>query len=534
MDEAHTGTTVESAPPGAGDRPRPVLLDRLRVLQYAVESKAPTYRAIMRVFADAKARYVLQMGPEEVAGELRAGGYVVELSEEGGIEAALDTLVEWGNLKRSQDTRRAATLEEFRRRNSVYQTTTAGEAAERAVAELTEAMQRAGSLQTVMLAAILSNLRTLADELAGPEPSPARLFTALFDLDNQFSALTANASTFMGGLYRAIEASEVHAEAFVAYKQAVIAYLEQFLSELARLAPQIADAVAEVERLGVERMAAVAAVADEAPALEQSRDGAQVLRRKWEGLRAWFIPDDHGPATVDLLRGAARDAIVRILSLLERINEKRFRRVNRTADLLRLAQWFSEPEGPAAAHRLFQGAFALGSARHLGVPDPDPDRADPQTSWWDAPPVAVAPQLRRSGHNTRLGAPGRIEDNSAARSLLKEQLRREREQAEAALARLAARGSFRVSDLVFLDETEFGLFLALVDRTLSSQRGHRGRRRARSRDGRLTVTLVPPPDRSLAVVSTPRGRLSTLDYSIEIAGAFRAGPPAREPATVMG
>ena len=61
--------------------PNSVLLERLRVLAYAVEGEASTYRAVMRVFAEAKARYVVQMRPADVLDELAAGGYVVELAD---------------------------------------------------------------------------------------------------------------------------------------------------------------------------------------------------------------------------------------------------------------------------------------------------------------------------------------------------------------------------------------------------------------------------------------------------------------------
>jgi hypothetical protein len=61
-------------------------------------------------------------------------------------ERALDVLVQWGNLRRSHDTGRVATLADFRRRHLIYQLTPAGEAAERAVGEVVAALERSGSL----------------------------------------------------------------------------------------------------------------------------------------------------------------------------------------------------------------------------------------------------------------------------------------------------------------------------------------------------------------------------------------------------
>ena len=152
---------------------------RLTLFSYTVESLAPLYRAVMRLFFEAKARYRIQFRPDEVAAELRT--FRGEIPE-GGIDRALDQLVEWGNLRRSHDAGRVATLEDFRRRHFVYQLTAAGEAAERAVGEVLEALEKSGSLQRVMLGTILRNLTGIRRELEAGEPAPEILFEHLFNV----------------------------------------------------------------------------------------------------------------------------------------------------------------------------------------------------------------------------------------------------------------------------------------------------------------------------------------------------------------
>src|SRR5205807_5324237 len=111
--------------------------------------------------------------------------------------------------RRSHDTGRVATLEDFRRRHFVYQMTAAGEAAERAVGEVVAALASSGSLQRVMLGAILRSLGELADELAAPEPRAMRLYEQLFNAAEQFRALAENAGVFLARLHEALDASEV-------------------------------------------------------------------------------------------------------------------------------------------------------------------------------------------------------------------------------------------------------------------------------------------------------------------------------------
>jgi uncharacterized protein (TIGR02677 family) len=476
-------------------------LGRLTIFAYTVEPLAPLYRSVLRLFLEAKARYRIQFRPDEVASALRCGVQ--------DVERALDQLVQWGNLRRSHDTGRVATLADFRRRHLIYQLTPAGEAAERAVGEVVAALERSGSLQRVMLGTILRNLIEIRQELGQEAPRPERLFEHLFNVTEQFRALTENASTFLARLHEAIDQGEVHAEAFLAYKQAVLEYLEQFLGELSETAPRI---TAEVQLIDVdgERLVLLAAQADEAPSPLGIQDPAEGLRRKWRGIAAWFVGDGQEPATVEHLRAAARGAINRILLVLERLHEKRFRRFSRTADLLRLAGWFDcladEEGGSERAHRLFQQAFGLFGARHLGGLDEDPDLVQPGTSWWDAPPVPVAPNLRRTGRSTALGRIPPMTDHSEVKDFLAARYRREQEAQAAALARFTGRGPIALSGLPPLSSDEFSLLLSLLDRLLAAAPGPGGRREARSRDGRLWLRLEE--SEGWAAVETPAGRLT--------------------------
>ena len=353
---------------------------RLQVFAYTVESLAPVYRSIMGVFSDGKARFRIHYRPDQVAAELERRGFRPELPA-GGLERALDQLVLWGNLRRIHDTGRVATLEDFRRRHFLYQVTPAGEAAERAVGAVVDVLRESGSLQTVMLGAIAKNLGVLVTELRQDAPRPQMLYEALFNVTQQFRALTENASVFLGRLHEAIDASDVQRPAFLLYKEAVIAYLDDFLRELSEIAPRITRTLGELGEADARRLASLAAEADPAPAFDGPRDVAGRLLGQWRDITAWFLGTPGQPPTLEMLRGAARGAIRRILMVLDRIHEKRFRRANRTADLEKLAAWFEDETQTPDAHALFQDAFGLFSARHLGALDEDAVLLQPTQGW---------------------------------------------------------------------------------------------------------------------------------------------------------
>lgn len=517
-----TFLTAQEAPP-----PPDPMLGRLRVFSYTVEPLAPAYRAIMRLFAEAKARYQIQLRPEEVRTELDRLAPPLALPE-GGLERALEKLVEWGNLRRTHDTGRVATLADFRRKHFLYQITPAGEAVEKAIKSVVEALEKSGSLQTVMLGAIARNLAALATELDRKPPSPAVLFENLFNVTQQFTALTENAATFMARLHEAIEVGEVDLTAFTLYKQAVIAYLEDFIGQLAALAPQIEQRLRAFKPEQVELLAKLAAQADEAPVLGGTRDLAAELVEQWRGLTRWFVGDGREPPTVEHLRGAARGAINRILRVLEQLHEKRFRRVSRTADLLRLAAWFEAAPDESAAHRLFQDAFGLHGSRHLGGLDEERDLVRPAVSWWHGTPVQISPALRETGRVYSPGRAARIVDHEAARRRLAEAHRARHARFLRALERFAERGPQALAELGLLAPEEFELLLDCLDRLLSLPPNAAGEHHARSRDGRLELRLVPPPGDDRAIVATRAGRLELPAYVLTVVDRARRRVENRE------
>lgn len=514
----------------------------LTLFSYTNQDLTPLYRAVMRLFLEAKERYRIQFRPSEVMAELPRIGFRAEI-DRGGLDRALDQLVSWGNLRRSHDTGRVTTLEDFRRRHFLYQMTAAGEAAERAVGDVVAALASSGSLQRVMLGAILRSLGELAAELESGAPRPERLYEHLFNAGEQFRALTENAGVFLARLHEALDASEVSAPAFLLYKQAVLEYLEQFVAELAELTPRIAGHIGRIEATGTGRWLAVAAQADETPTPEGVRDRSEELRRRWQGMVVWFRGDGREAPTVEALRGAARNAVARIVIVLERLQEKRFRRVNRTADLVRLAVWFdalAHPEnedGGERAHRLFQSAFGLFGARHLSGLHEDPDAVPSGASWWDAAPVPVPPALRATGRSTATGRPGQVADHAAAKQFLLERHRREREARSAALALFAGRGPVALGRLPPLARGELEALLSLLGRLLAVPPvvvGGAGVREARSADGSLFLRLEEPGADDWAVIETQGGSLTLPAYVLTVDDVASAGRSEERLARAVG
>lgn len=488
--------------------------NRLDVFSYVIEKNAPIYRAIVGIFADAKARYRIQLRVEEVARELRARAVII--GDEVDLIRHLDALHDWGNLKRTQDTREAATLAEFYRRHSLYQFTPEGEEAHRGVLAVERVFETSGGrLSSVMLPAIAERLAALRAEMDAEQPDAARLYTLLRELHGFSTELAENARRFMNDLADSLERLALTDEAFLAYKRAVLVYLQGFVAELNRYQPQIVAAIEEIDGLGADRVMVLAATADEAPAPDGTRRGpVRELRDRWEALRAWFCGTPHQRPEVEHLRKATRDAIGRILRVLDRLNEKRFLRINRAADLLCLARWFAAASTAVERDALFTAAFGLHSARHFSISCPD-EGVDRGRSWWSAEPAAVAPRLRESGRRSNPGRPGAVADYGERKRAALAEIRELEERNARAMQRFVG-CTLRLSEMGRLPRAELDALLALLDAALRSPVQADGRRRATAL-GQYGVTITPPSDGARAVIETDHGRFDIPDFALEVA-----------------
>jgi uncharacterized protein (TIGR02677 family) len=486
---------------------------------------AELYRRVMGVFVAAKRRFLVHLRPEDLASSLEeADGAPVDLTA---VEAALKQLEQWRNLRADPDTSRVTTVDDFYRPRYLYQLTPEGEAAELALAAYDEALGNRGELQSVALEDIRVRLRSLRQQAEAPDRDPAVVHSLLRELSTLLDGLAANASAFMSSLQRTIDLQDVDEDAFIAYKDRLIGYLERFIGDLVVKSAEISTTLRTLEWTEVDGLLALVAAREATDAAPDGQGEEAAARAKleawracWSGLRSWFVGDRARPSQAALLRQRARAAIPALLGAVTALQERRTGRSDRSADFRMLARWFAEAPSDAEAHRLWRAAFGISSARHLTI-DPETlqareDQPVPTaTSWAEAPPVVISPRLRATGRHQRRGGPARIIDRSQARRRLEELLAAERTQTDAARRRLATGRPTRLSDLGALDRDEFALFLGLLGDTLAAgPPGSGGVIQTTTSDGTMAITLEPTGDGAVAEIVTPDGVLRGPDHVV--------------------
>lgn len=510
---------------------------------YATAPNAALYRRIMLAFVRAKERFTVHLRPEDLRSALDDddGAPVSESA----VAAALDALAApaWGNLVAFPDSSRVTAIEDFYRRRMLYQLSHAGEAAERALRQYDDSLGARGALQAVALEDIAILLRSLLGAASAGAPlDEARIHQDLRSLRDRFTELADNAVVFMGSVQRSIDLQSADLDAFLAYKDRLIGYLERFIADLVTRGAQISQLLGEFTADDVTRLCAVAAhreAQDAAPdgAVRANPSGvpptdptsnptelelARVWRRRWDGLADWFVATPTRDSEAKLLRARARSAIPSLLAVVAALHDRHSGRSDRSADFLTLASWFSTLPDDASRHRLWRAAFGLTSARHLTT-NTETDQAwedarvGPMTPWLDAPSMQISAQLRRTGTYERRGRANRVEDRTSRKALLADRAREQTEQTAAARRRVLTGGPVPLSAFAVLDRQSFHLFLALLGDGLAALRPGSDRAEISTSDGGLRVVITRLPGAPEMRLRTADGVLTGPDHLVDIA-----------------
>lgn len=500
---------------------------------YLNTPNAAIYRRVMRALMAEKERFTVHVRPEQVSASLRAdGGGPIE---QDAVSDALEQLAEpsWGNVLAFPDSSRVTALEDFYRRRMLYQLSRPGEAAERALALYDAALGTRGSLQSVALediVVLLTHLRdTVAEHQAGAASDAARTHQALRNLRERFAELAENAVAFMGSIQRTIDLHDADVEAFLAYKEQLIEYLERFIHDLLTRGAAIAELLASITPASVDLLATIAAEREATDAAPGEGEAAvatarEVWRRQWSGLTDWFVSSPGRESEAKLLRARARAAIPALLAVVRSLHDKAGGRTDRTHDFLTLARWFAALPDDGDRHRLWRSAFGLAPVRHLSVTAETEDAwaaADlgNSTPWAHAPAMRISPQLRRTGSYERRGKAAQVANRSEAKAFLIARAREEAEQTAAARRRILTHGPRPLSAFGELDPEAFRLFIGLLGDALAAMGPRADSAQVQTSDGELTVTLRQVQGAGLAVIRTPDGELSGPDHLVDIASA---------------
>jgi uncharacterized protein (TIGR02677 family) len=532
--------------------------DRFRLFNFTRRDDHLAYLWVLRALERLRAVHHIQAHTEDVAQALAelaaAHAEVPGFGDLTTLRGRLDALADDGILHRLEDAARAGSLARYRNRQSVYQFSELGYRAYSAVEDVLRARVRDANLSRLVFSDILEDLRAL--HAAVRDKDGDQVYRRLSRLDTVLDDMSRRAAQFHLTLGEIMRSTDTSPGTFLKYKNALLTHMTDFMAELDRYLPRLAEAIAAIDGAGRPAIAAagtgvadsagraaggaaddaaagtaagpggvalgevmlgLAAQADDRPFLSPA-DKRDDWRRRWAALRAWFAP---GESRAEGLRAATRAAVSAVIALLRQVTEAQRGGVNRSSQLRHLAEWvFNTPDEPAA-HALMTAAFNLRAARHLGGAHDDADQISSRATWWDAPGVDISVTLFRRGKAPTPGVPQPARNNPAVKAAL---ARRQAEQraAERAAARslLDSGAHHRV-----LDENETRVLLRLLTLATEARTVVAGRLATASGGNDVLTMRLVPNDRGSSV-ATRHGTLHLPGFELELtpASPVRRGP----------
>ena len=491
----------------------------VELFRFATTERAELNTAVLYAFGAANERLETWLTLGDVAARLHTVGYFIPLADED-LVPVLDQLREWQLIDRTQDhAAHYSTAEDFERNNLRYSLTRRGEAALEGFSRAAAVLAATGALQTAVLDAIAERLDELAAMLADPTAGDRRVYSTLAELEGHLESLVGGVKQFNGELQRLLRDDSGALETFHEVKQATVAYLQEFVTNLDHRQRTITASIVRIEAHGLDDLQQRALRGADLPALPGADPSVGWLEQRtarWDGLRAWFHPADGNPPRAAALQDVARRAIVTLMRVLERHTEARRRVSSVAADFRALARAFAACSTSTDAHRLAAAAFGLWPARHTQLGLDDEDLVPAATRWADAPRVAVSPHLRTRGRVESTGGTASVRDVRELRRARQHRAAHERAELEAAWGRLSTAGPVRLSHLGTLEHGRFERLLELLGRALGTPPDSTGHRRGRTADGRVELVLRAPADRARATLHTPKGSFTGPDYIIDV------------------
>lgn len=400
------------------------LLESIPETRYLSADNYTVYRTIMRIFYLEHQKMHYQMDRDAVLALLQRQPLFAQYTPDQ-LSLDLQQLIKWKNLTPIQDPRKPRTIAEFKNRQFQYMMSQPAIEIERMTITLENLSAQTASLSTSPFRRIRKSLRE-AEGLDGL--SLYEVHTWWQDLQEDFQRLSQNHQDYLRNFYGPGMEMQMKSVDFIAYKQNLVRYLENFIQDLQRSAAQIG---AQLEKFSPEQVEHILDLVHRSeleiprPQSEQTPNWKKELKTRcqgvWQSLSDWFTGRDPTyrqvlHVTNEVIRRAVQNAA--LLVQMENMG------VSNKAELNHLLTLFAGFQDINDAHRLSALVFGTQQARHFSFSAVrETERIDLST--YNEPPFEYALQPRTRSYKPRLDRSGFADKSSEKAAQRKKILEKE-------------------------------------------------------------------------------------------------------------
>lgn len=345
-------------------------LRRIIETSYLNQENTWRYRPIINFCYTRHKHMQTNVYPSDIMNELKKHDYFAEYTMEQ-LEQDLKQLVDWNNLESYQETSRAATIDEFKKKQFRYKCTRYTIEIERMLEKLNSLGEEfSGSLETTRFSRILTELEELLFKYKDVEVKD--LNQTWSDLLHNFDSLTKNAADYLDHLNSIRLENKIQLSAFIIYKDKFIKYLQEFILELQQTSDKIKRLLENADNKSVEsfldRLADYQMSLPHVAAMQKKKeDVVNELQDIFTVIKEWFIGNEYHESELNILYEATVESIRRIIRFAQQFSERRNNLRSRRNDYLTLAKWFTEIDDIDDAHKLAGAVFGMNDLYHYAV-----------------------------------------------------------------------------------------------------------------------------------------------------------------------
>ena len=454
------------------------LIRPLTEVKYLNADNVGRYRCIMRIFFENYERLKYWLYQEEILEEMKKDPYFKDYTPEQ-CQQDLNMLVEWKNLNTIQDTRRVASLEEFKNKKFRYQMSEYSVEIERLVLRLENLLVEGASLEPTLLERIRMSIARFP-EMA--EASGDLVYTWWNDLNNDFVRLNQNYQDYIRDL-NSVKAEEMmHTSQFLLFKDRLVEYLRSFIKGLQKNVGVIEESLRCLPE--ETRREVFARVVDYE--LSIPRMDGEVTRElleektigRFQSMYDWFVASGGEENEAGKLFDVTSDMIRRITRYAAQLSEKNAIGANRREEYRHVAELFLRCSDLKEAHQMSAMVFGMERTYHLAG-DLERETDSFNVGVYEETPLELTLKPRVRTYREKSKRSG-IRESSQERRQLKEQILKKQREDEARLQALEQDGRIGFSTLPVIDARLREILLKWISDALESPDG-----RARTEDGRL-------------------------------------------------
>jgi len=341
------------------------LIRPLTEAKYLNADNVSRYRCIMRIFFENYEKLRYWMYQEDIYEEMIKDPFFADYRPEQ-CQQDLAMLVEWKNLNTIQDTRKVASIEEFKNKKYRYQMSEYSVEIERLVLRLENLFIEGASLEPTLLERIRREIERFPEmaEVDGNE-----VYAWWTDLNNDFVRLNQNYQDYIRDL-NSVKAEEMmHTKEFLVFKDRLIEYLRSFIKGLQRNVGVIEESLRSQKEevretvfgkiIEYELLIPRMEVEISRPMIEEK------IRGRFQSIYNWFVGAEGAENEAGKLFDATNEIIRRITRYAAQLSEKNALGANRKEEYKKAAELFLRCNDLSEAHKMSAMVFGIERPWHL-------------------------------------------------------------------------------------------------------------------------------------------------------------------------